>query len=294
MTGIARVPDPYASTQPRPPQPPARHRAGPLRRDGPAVPGDTDTHPRKARQKGFDRGRQERLRHRADRQSKVWFTLEGGRVSEVFYPDLSTPSVRSLELTVTDGGQADRQTQDMTTVVTRPDERSLRFTQVSTDRDGHYRLTEEIVTDPARSAVVIRASVESLDGGAHTLGVRYESALGNGAAGDRARSTTARDQGGGPEGEGGQHAAEQPGAVRTRAGERRASPRARPRSAWAWAGRCRAPGGPPSRRSPSRGPPPSGVRRRLARLPRRTQAGPGQRRRDPAAVPRLGARPRRR
>ncbi len=121
--------------------------------------------------------------------SKAWFTLQGGRISEVFYPDLSTPSVRSLELTVRDGARTDRQSRDMTSVVTRPDERSLRFTQVSTDKDGHYRLTEEVVTDPARSAVVVHATVESLDGGQHTLGVRYEPALGNGAEGDRTRST---------------------------------------------------------------------------------------------------------
>src|ERR1700750_2200376 len=80
------------------------------------------------------------------RDSRVWFTLEGGRVSEVFYPDLSTPSIRTLDLTVTDGGETDRQSSDMSTVVTRPDERSLRFTLVSTDLDGHYRLTEEVVT----------------------------------------------------------------------------------------------------------------------------------------------------
>jgi glucoamylase len=123
------------------------------------------------------------------RQSKVWFTLEGGQLSEMFYPDLSTPSVRSLELTVKDCGRTDRQSRDMSTVVSRPDERSLRFTQVSTDKDGHYRLTEEVVTDPARSAVVIQATVESLDGGQHTLGVQYEPALGNGAAGDQDRNT---------------------------------------------------------------------------------------------------------
>src|SRR4051794_40007101 len=105
------------------------------------------------------------------RKSRGWFTLEGGRVSEGFYPDLSTPSIRTLDLTVTDGAATDQQSKDMTSVVSRPDERSLRFTQVSTDKDGHYRLTEEVVTDPARSAVVIQATVESLDGGQHTLGV---------------------------------------------------------------------------------------------------------------------------
>ena len=39
----------------------------------------------------------------------MWFTLRGGRLSEVFYPDLSTPSVRSLELTVSDGTTTDLQ-----------------------------------------------------------------------------------------------------------------------------------------------------------------------------------------
>ena len=55
----------------------------------------------------------------------------------------------------------------MTTVVTRPDERSLRFTQVSTDNDGQLPDHPEVVTDPARSAVVIHVSLESLDGGQH-------------------------------------------------------------------------------------------------------------------------------
>jgi glucoamylase len=123
------------------------------------------------------------------RKSRVWFTMQGGRLSEMFYPDLSTPSVRTLELTVGQGKSTDRQGKDMTSVVTRPDERSLRFTQVSTDKDGRYRVTEEVVTDPTRSAVVIHAKLESLDGGVYTLGVRYDPALGNGAEGDRTVNT---------------------------------------------------------------------------------------------------------
>ena len=122
------------------------------------------------------------------RQSRVWFTLQDGRVSEVFYPDLSTPSVRSLELVVSDGIVNDRQSRHMTTEVTRPDEQSLRFTQVSTDKDGHYRVTEEVVTDPARNALVLHIGVESLDGLPHSLQVRYAPALGNGTAGDRTHS----------------------------------------------------------------------------------------------------------
>lgn len=119
------------------------------------------------------------------RSSHVWFTLQGGRMSEVFYPDLSTPSVRSFELTVTGEGFVDRTSRDTITTVTRPDPRSLRFTQVNEDRDGRYRVTEEYVTSAGRDAVVLRVRLESLDGGDYQLGLRHEPALDNGVRGDR-------------------------------------------------------------------------------------------------------------
>ena len=33
--------------------------------------------------------------------SKLWHTLQGGELTEVFYPDLGTPAVRDLQLIVT-------------------------------------------------------------------------------------------------------------------------------------------------------------------------------------------------
>ena len=66
------------------------------------------------------------------RRSNVWFTLEGGRTSEVFYPDLSTPSVRSLELVVTGDGFTDRESSDMRHRTVRPDARSLTLPRRST------------------------------------------------------------------------------------------------------------------------------------------------------------------
>jgi len=35
--------------------------------------------------------------------SKVWYTLEHGELTEVYYPDLGTPSLRDLQFIVTDG-----------------------------------------------------------------------------------------------------------------------------------------------------------------------------------------------
>ena len=46
-------------------------------------------------------------------ESPVWFTLGGGRMTEVFYPDLSTPAVRDLQLVVTDGKTFTERAQDV-------------------------------------------------------------------------------------------------------------------------------------------------------------------------------------
>src|SRR4051812_38019066 len=39
----------------------------------------------------------------ASLDSKLWHTLEQGELTEVYYPDLGTPSIRDLQLVVTDG-----------------------------------------------------------------------------------------------------------------------------------------------------------------------------------------------
>ena len=35
--------------------------------------------------------------------SKVWYTLHGGELSEIYYPRIDTPSTRDTQLVVTDG-----------------------------------------------------------------------------------------------------------------------------------------------------------------------------------------------
>ncbi len=44
---------------------------------------------------------------------KAWFTLAGGELSEVYAPDLGTPSLRDLQFVVTDGATfTERETDD--------------------------------------------------------------------------------------------------------------------------------------------------------------------------------------
>ena len=116
--------------------------------------------------------------------SKVWHTLDDGRLTEVYYPNLGTPSIHDLELIVTDGktfAQRDSDAPGRTVALTDP--RSLTYRQVIT-RPGRYRLTKTYVTDPARDALVVDVRFESLDGGVYTVYARLDPALDNGAMDD--------------------------------------------------------------------------------------------------------------
>ncbi|MGZ4230200.1 MAG: glycoside hydrolase family 15 protein [Solirubrobacteraceae bacterium] len=112
--------------------------------------------------------------------SKVWFTLEDGELSEVYYPRLDTPSYRDLQFVVTDGHSFAEREQDSTvqrTIV--PDPRSLSSRQVNTDRQHRWRLTKTYVTDPRRSTVAIHVQFQSLTGRPYQLYVLADPSLSN-------------------------------------------------------------------------------------------------------------------
>ncbi|MFC7492808.1 MULTISPECIES: glycoside hydrolase family 15 protein [unclassified Nocardioides] len=119
------------------------------------------------------------------RGSNVWFTLQRGRVSEVFYPDLSTPSVRALDLVVVGKGFVDEPS-SYDVEVRRPDPKSLRFEMTGSGHPGRYVVTQEVVTDPRRDTVAVRVLLDSLDGGQYRLYAVHDPALANGGKDDSA------------------------------------------------------------------------------------------------------------
>jgi glucoamylase len=110
--------------------------------------------------------------------SKVWHTLDDGRLTEVFYPDLGTPSVRALEFVVTDGGFSQRDTEASNRTVQQVDSRSLTYRQMN-EEPGHYRITKTYVTDPSRDVLLVDVKLESLSGKKLKLDLVYDPALGN-------------------------------------------------------------------------------------------------------------------
>jgi glucoamylase len=118
-------------------------------------------------------------------RSKVWFTLDDGELTEVYFPDLGTPSVRDLQFVVSDGRTfTEREREDAGHEVRLVDRRSLTYRQVNTAHSGRWRITKTYVADPARSAVLVDVRFESLTGRPYRLYALYDPALSNGGDDD--------------------------------------------------------------------------------------------------------------
>ena len=89
--------------------------------------------------------------------SPVWFTLRQSELSEVYYPDLSTPSLRDLKFVVTDGR---RQLAGSGSV--QPVPGSLTYRQVT--RGAGWRLEATWITDARRATVLARVRFSSFSG----------------------------------------------------------------------------------------------------------------------------------
>ncbi|HVF50588.1 MAG TPA: glycoside hydrolase family 15 protein, partial [Pyrinomonadaceae bacterium] len=116
-------------------------------------------------------------------ESKVWFTLRDGVLTEIYYPTVDIANVRLLEFVVVSGSGATRRVEteraDATHRTEVIDARSLSFRQVNTARSGAWTLTKTYTTDPARHTVLVNVSFESRAREAHALYVYYDPSLNN-------------------------------------------------------------------------------------------------------------------
>jgi glucoamylase len=110
--------------------------------------------------------------------SKVWYTLHGGELSEIYYPRIDTPSTRDTQLVVTDGRTfTDRESTDTTHKVRLLDPKSLTYEQVDRAKSGDYVITKTYVTDPKRSTVLVDIDFRSLTGKPYQVYVLHDPAL---------------------------------------------------------------------------------------------------------------------
>src|SRR3954471_9796931 len=76
--------------------------------------------------------------------SKVWFTLRGGVLDEVYYPTVDVANTQTLQfVVVSDGGsRVETEEQDTSHRIEVVDPRSLSFRQVNTAKSGAYTITK--------------------------------------------------------------------------------------------------------------------------------------------------------
>ncbi|MBC7797891.1 MAG: hypothetical protein H7Z37_13540 [Pyrinomonadaceae bacterium] len=93
----------------------------------------------------------------ANTDSKIWFTLQGGALSEVYYPDVTVANVHLLQFIVvnptTKKVETERDDANHQIKVLRGD--SLGFQQINTAKSGKWKITKTYATDPKRNSVLI-------------------------------------------------------------------------------------------------------------------------------------------
>jgi glucoamylase len=134
----------------------------------------------------FDLARKDCLGTARNTTSKIWYTVAGGVLSDVYAPTIDTTNVETMQYVVTDGKTfTDLQTRD-TTYTVASDETGMVCTVTATAKSKAYRLVTTYQTDPNRSAVVLHTDYQPLTSAAHgyQLYVRLDaSAGGNGGGG---------------------------------------------------------------------------------------------------------------
>ena len=113
--------------------------------------------------------------------SKVWFTLANGVMTEVFYPTIDLPNVETLQMVVqtSSGLELEADKTDHRLKILGP----LTFQQINTAKSGGYTITKTYITDPQHSTVLIDVQFETTVPA--ELSLYYDPSLNNSARYDQ-------------------------------------------------------------------------------------------------------------
>ena len=114
--------------------------------------------------------------------SKVWFTLEGGVLTEVYYPRVDQADVRTLEFAVSDGRRVWFEARDMRHAIEQIDPDALLYRQTSLGAADRFTITKTYATDPEANTLLIDVTFTGRTG--DTLYVLYHPALKNSGYGN--------------------------------------------------------------------------------------------------------------
>src|SRR6266852_3290183 len=133
----------------------------------------------------FDLARKDCLGTANNRTSKVWYTVAGGVLSDVYYPTIDNTNVETLQYIVTDGSTfTDLQSRDMTYGVRAVDPGGMECQVTATAKSGAYRIVTDYFTDPGRNTLLMQVRVHNLTHSDLQVYVRFDASVnGNGGGG---------------------------------------------------------------------------------------------------------------
>jgi glucoamylase len=96
--------------------------------------------------------------------SRLWFTLWKGIVTELYFPTLDRPQLRDLELLFTDGASLFyEEKRDLAASTTRIGEDALAYRVHAEAPEGRFRLRKTILTDPHLPCLLMRVHLDVTD-----------------------------------------------------------------------------------------------------------------------------------
>ncbi|MCP9494921.1 MAG: glycoside hydrolase family 15 protein [Pyrinomonadaceae bacterium MAG19_C2-C3] len=118
-------------------------------------------------------------------ESKVWFTLLDGVMTEVYYPTVDVANVRLLQFIVVDkAGKVETERDDA--IHTTEAVEGLTFRQKNKAKSGAWEIVKTYITDVERASVLIDVSFKESKAGEHRLYIYYDSSLNNSGMHDSA------------------------------------------------------------------------------------------------------------
>src|SRR5581483_8171356 len=95
--------------------------------------------------------------------SRVWFTLWNGVLTETFFPTIDRPQLRDLQLLITDGVDLFHEEKRHLVSHTEPlGDHVLGFRVINTDPDGRYSIVKEVIAAPHLSCVLQRTRLDGV------------------------------------------------------------------------------------------------------------------------------------
>src|SRR5438552_10466804 len=87
--------------------------------------------------------------------SRVWFTIWNGVLTEVYYPTIDRPQLRDLQLLITDGNSFfHEEKRHLISTVQRISHHVLGYRITNKDPEGRYVITKEVISNPHLSCVL--------------------------------------------------------------------------------------------------------------------------------------------